>query len=111
MAYRRHFFVCTTQRPPFGKPSCGGQGSAAIVAALVAELDKRPELAGSVAISTSSCLGPCFDGPTVVVYPEGTWYTGVKPEDVPEIGERHVAGGEPVARLRNPTLSEPARTT
>jgi (2Fe-2S) ferredoxin len=109
VAYRRHFFVCTTERPPFGKPSCGQQGSAAIVAALLGELDKRPELAGTVEVSTSSCLGPCFEGPTVVVYPEGTWYTGVRPEDAREIGERHMAGGEPVERLKNTIWSEPPR--
>ncbi len=109
MAYKRHFFVCTTERPPFGKPSCGTQGSAAIVAALLAELERRPELSGLVEVSTSSCLGPCFEGPTVVVYPEGTWYTGVKPEDAAEIGERHMARGEPVERLRNAAWSEPGR--
>ena len=53
--------------------------------------------------------GPCFEGPTVVVYPEGTWYTGVRPEDAAEIGERHMAGGEPVARLKNATWGEPPR--
>jgi (2Fe-2S) ferredoxin len=34
------------------------------------------------------------------VYPEGVWYANVKPEDVPEIVERHLVGGQPVERLR-----------
>jgi len=36
----------------------------------------------------------------VVVYPEGVWYGGVTPADVPEIVERHLVGGQPVERLR-----------
>jgi (2Fe-2S) ferredoxin len=36
---------------------------------------------------------------TVVVYPEQTWYGGVTPEDVPEIVERHLVGGDAVTRL------------
>jgi (2Fe-2S) ferredoxin len=44
-------------------------------------------------------LGPCFDGPNLVVYPEGVWYAGLVVDDVPEIIETHVRGGRPVERL------------
>ncbi len=99
LRFKRHFFVCTTERPPYGKPSCGAQGSAAILAALLAELDLRPELTGDVAITGCGCLGPCYDGPTIAVYPEGVFYGGVSLEDIPEIAERHMAGGQAVSRL------------
>ena len=56
-------------------------------------------LAGDVAVTTSGCLGPCFEGPNVVVYPEGVWYAGVAVEDVDDIVE-HLAGGPAVDRLR-----------
>ena len=102
MAIQRHFFVCTTERPPFGKPSCGANGSAEILAAFLGELESRPELAAEVRVTGCSCLGPCFDGPTVVVYPEGTWYAGVRVEDVPEIAASHMVGGRPVERLVHP---------
>jgi (2Fe-2S) ferredoxin len=52
-----------------------------------------------VSVTSSGCLGPCFDGPTIVVYPEGTWYAGVKEEDVAEIVEKHMVGGQVVERL------------
>ncbi len=45
------------------------------------------------------CLDQCELGPTVVVYPEAVWYGSVKPEDVDEIIESHIVGGQPVARL------------
>jgi (2Fe-2S) ferredoxin len=57
------------------------------------------ELWGKVAVTPSGCLGPCFDGPTIVVYPEAVWYVGVTPADVPEIVESHMRRGVPVARL------------
>ena len=38
-------------------------------------------------------------GVVVVVYPEGVWYGGVRPQDVDEIIEEHVVNGRPVARL------------
>jgi (2Fe-2S) ferredoxin len=97
--FERHFFVCQTQRPPLAKPSCGAKGSAEIFNALQEALGAHPDLWGKVSVTSSGCLGPCFDGPTIVVYPEGTWYAGVKPEDVPEIVEKHMVGGQVVERL------------
>ncbi len=41
-------------------------------------------------------------GPTVVVYPDGTWYKQVLPEDVSEIVEGHLKNGKPVDRLKLP---------
>lgn len=95
----RHFFVCQNQRPPMGKPSCGPRGSVEILGLLAEALASRPELWGKVAVTASGCLGPCFDGPAIVVYPEGTWYAGVTKADVPEIVDKHLVGGKPVERL------------
>jgi (2Fe-2S) ferredoxin len=95
----RHFFVCENERPPLGKPSCRPRGAAEILTALQEGVGAHPELWGRVAVTPSGCLGPCFEGPTVVVYPEAVWYVGVKKDDVAEIVERHMLGGEPVERL------------
>jgi len=99
-AIARHVFVCVNQRPVGGKPSCGAQGAPGIFEAFQRELGGRPETWGRIAVTSCGCLGPCFDGPTVVVYPEGVWYAGVSAADVPEIVEAHLVGNEPVARLR-----------
>jgi (2Fe-2S) ferredoxin len=52
-----------------------------------------------VRANKAGCLDQCAHGVTVVVYPEATWYGHVTVADVDEIVERHILGGEPVARL------------
>jgi (2Fe-2S) ferredoxin len=103
--FRHHVFVCENRRPaddPRG--CCGGKGSEAIREALKQELRRRG-LKGEVRANAAGCLDACPHGPTVVVYPEGVWYGRVRPEDVPEIVERHLIGGEPVARLLIPEMN------
>ena len=91
--------MCANERPAGGKPSCGARGKE-IVAALQAGLGQHPEVWAEVAIPETGCLGPCFDGPTMVVYPEGVWYAGVTVADVAEIVREHLVSGRPVERLR-----------
>jgi (2Fe-2S) ferredoxin len=62
----------------------------------------RLNLALQVLVTESSCCGPCFNGPTVIVYPDGVWYQKVTPNDVPEILELHIMKGKPVERLLLP---------
>ena len=84
--------------PVFAKPSCGARGGDEILAALgevVAELG----LEDRVSVTGATCLGPCDNGPTVVVYPEGIWYRGVVPADAAEIARSHARDGKPVERL------------
>jgi (2Fe-2S) ferredoxin/precorrin-6B methylase 2 len=54
-----------------------------------------------VQITTCGSLGLCERGPNLVVYPEGVWYSGVRPEDVRELVESHFIKGQPVERLAN----------
>jgi (2Fe-2S) ferredoxin len=95
----RHIFVCEHARPPQGKPSCGARGGGEILAALQEELGRHPDLWGRIAITPSGCLGLCFEGPTLVVYPEAIWYVGVRREDAREIIESHMSAGRVVERL------------
>ena len=96
--FRQHFFVCTNARPPFAKPSCGPQNSNQILMLLQEEVEKRG-LLNEVKITGCDCLGPCEEGPIMVVYPEGTWYKKVTADDVSEIVETHIIQGKPVSRL------------
>jgi (2Fe-2S) ferredoxin len=38
----------------------------------------------------------------LVIYPQGTWYTYVDGQDIDEIVESHLRGGQPVERLLTP---------
>jgi len=70
-----------------------------VLAALQERLGARSELWGRIGLTACECLGPCFDGPNMVIYPEGVWYAGVTPSDVEEIVERHLVAGQIVDRL------------
>lgn len=100
----RHVFVCLNDRPPgpelAGKPSCGARGAPEVYMALQRAVGARPDLWGRVAVTSCGCLGPCFEGPNLVVYPDGVWYAAVAPADAEEIVERHLVGGQIVERLR-----------
>lgn len=97
MLPRHHVFVCTNERAEGGRPSCGARGGAQVQSALLAEILRRG-LGAEVAITHSGCLGPCWEGPNLVIYPDGIFYTGVSPADAPAIAD-HLAGGPPVTRL------------
>jgi (2Fe-2S) ferredoxin len=99
MRYRHHLFICENRRPD-GTPrgSCAARGGEAVRQAFKAELVRRG-LTEEIRANSAGCLDLCAQGPVVVVYPEGAWYVGVRPEDVVEIVERHLVGGSPVTRL------------
>lgn len=97
--YTHHIFVCVNQRPAgHPKGDCAGKGSRALFQKFQEETEKR-QLWETVAVSGTTCLGPCAVGANVVIYPEGVWYAKVRPEDVEEILDQHVVGGAPVKRL------------
>jgi (2Fe-2S) ferredoxin len=97
--YQRHVFVCINERPAsHPKGCCLEKGSAAIRDTLKAELQKRG-LARIVRANNSGCLDACAFGPSMVIYPEGIWYGGVKEEDVPEIIEQTIMRGTVIPRL------------
>ena len=103
--FRHHVFVCTNRRPPDDpRGCCSCKGSEDVRAAFKDEL-KRRGLKGVVRANVAGCLDACAFGPTVVVYPEGVWYGGVTPADVPEIVERHLLRGERVERLLIPSMN------
>lgn len=97
--FRYHVYACSQQKPD-GVPSCPARGSMKMIDALRAELG-RQGLANEVQLTTCGSLGLCERGPNMVVYPDGVWYSGVAPEDVPEIVRSHFKDGLPVERLVN----------
>jgi len=102
--FRFHVFVCDQQKPE-GLPCCSARGSGRVIDALRREIVAR-KLDDEVQITTCGSLGLCEHGPNLVVYPEGTWYSGVTPEDVAEIVESHFQKHVPVERLTRTNTSD-----
>ena len=75
--------------------SCTSNGCQEVVTALNAELEKRG-LTEEIRVAESGCNGMCHVGPTIVVYPEGTFYQKMNPEKVVRLVEEHLIGGNPV---------------
>jgi len=94
-----HIFVCVNQRPAENpRGCCDPQGIGNLQLAFKKELSLRG-LKATVRANRAGCLDQCEHGPTVVIYPEGVWYGGVKPEDVAEIIDSHIINKIPVSRL------------
>ncbi len=92
----KHVFVCTQSRP-LGHPrsSCAQQGCAAVYEEFLWQLEQR-QLFGKVQVTATGCMGPCSEGPTVLVYPEGVMYAGLKKGDVASVFDEHLVGGRPL---------------
>lgn len=98
----KHVFVCTQGRPP-GHPrgSCQAKGGNEILQAFWQQVQKR-NLWDKFSVTYSGCLGPCDNGPNVLVYPEGILYSGVGKDDVATIIDEHLLGGNVVEKLLAP---------
>ncbi len=98
--YRYHVFFCTNQRE-FGAACCQDHGARALrdyAKQRVRALGLSG--AGGVRINLAGCMDRCSEGPVLVVYPEGIWYTYVDTADIDEIVDEHLLHGRPVERLR-----------
>ncbi|MCE9584421.1 MAG: (2Fe-2S) ferredoxin domain-containing protein [Planctomycetes bacterium] len=86
--FSKMMLVCLNERPA-GEPSCGGRGSKAVADALKKLVNDRG-LKGTIRVTKTHCLGLCELGPNVIVYPDGTLFSGVAPADVPAILDKYV---------------------
>ena len=98
--YKHHIFFCLNQRES-GESCCADQGAQEAFAHCKAQV-KAAGLtgAGGVRVNKAGCLDRCADGPVMVIYPEGIWYTFIDAEDVEEIIQSHLIQGRPVGRLQ-----------
>jgi (2Fe-2S) ferredoxin len=94
--------VCTNRRAdedPRG--CCAAKGSEAIASALK-QRAYAAGLKGRVRVNKAGCLDACAHGVSAVVYPQGVYYSRITLDDVDEIVQRTLIGGEIVERLRAP---------
>ena len=82
---------------------CGGTGCTSSNSLQIAERLKQEIAANGlekeVNVITTGCFGLCALGPIMVVYPEGSFYSMVKEDDIPEIVSEHLLKGRIVTRL------------
>ena len=81
-----------------GGTGCTSSGSRVLEKEFIKEI-KNSGLQDEVEVAVTGCFGLCSLGPVVIIYPEGTFYSMVKPEDVAEIVHEHLVKGRPLARL------------
>ena len=89
--YRAHVLCC-------GGTGCTSSGSAQIIERFEQKI-KEAGLDKEVKVVRTGCFGLCEAGPVVIVYPEGTFYSRVKVEDVDEIVSEHLLKGRHVQHL------------
>ncbi len=78
--------------------ACQSSGSERVKRALLDALTAH-DLLPEVQLVDTGCMGPCELGPVLLVYPEGTFYVKVQPDDAAEIVTEHFLKGRPVRRL------------
>ena len=97
--YEAHVFVCTNERPAnHPRGCCKAKGSEKLrdyMKARAKELGLK-----ATRINTAGCLERCEEGPVVVIYPQGTWYTYVDTADIDDIIDSHILKGQVVERLK-----------
>ncbi|MCA3018140.1 MAG: (2Fe-2S) ferredoxin domain-containing protein [Rhodocyclaceae bacterium] len=98
--FKQHVFFCVNQRQA-GENCCNNHCAEDVrgyAKKRIKELGLNGE--GKVRINTAGCLDRCDEGPVLVVYPEGVWYTYVDNADIDEIICEHIQNGRVVERLK-----------
>ena len=86
--YQKQIFVCTNDRKG-EKPSCGDHQGELIFTEL-RKIAKERGLHPAIRVAQAKCLGQCNKGTNIMIYPDGVWYHGVKPEDVQELANKYI---------------------
>ena len=97
---KRHIVLC-------GGPGCLSNNSVEILAKFQQVIDQR-NIGDKVTVNQAGCFGLCSQGPFVRIYPEQTLYRMVSVDDVEEIIEKDILGGQIVERLvyEDPTTKQ-----
>jgi (2Fe-2S) ferredoxin len=98
--FQHHVFFCTNERDD-GRACCADRNAKHLqeyAKKRLKTLDMNGP--GKIRINKAGCLDRCEEGPVLVVYPEGIWYTYIDEEDIDEIVDSHLIAGKPVERLK-----------
>lgn len=100
MYYKHHVFFCLNRREE-GRACCACHDAERLQAYAKDRIKQLGEAGqGKVRINRAGCLDRCEEGPVLVVYPEGVWYTYADKRDIDEIIDEHIVKGRVVERLQ-----------
>ena len=96
--YEHHISMCTNVRPEGHPRGCCAAGGSEKLRGYAREKARQLGIE-SIRCNASGCLDRCELGPTVVIYPEGVWYSVASKEDIDEVLQTHLVQGGRVERL------------
>ncbi|RVW07439.1 (2Fe-2S) ferredoxin domain-containing protein [Prescottella agglutinans] len=88
--FARHVLVCRG-------PRCSARGGPETAAALDDALEARGLGDDDVLVTQTGCMFPCSQAPVVAVYPDDTWYAGMRADRVERFVDEHLVAGRPIA--------------
>ncbi len=98
--FKYHVFFCTNQRED-GAKCCGASGGQHMRDYLKKQVKKlNLNGPGKCRINSAGCMDRCSEGPLLVVYPQGIWYTYIDEADIDEILREHLQNDRIVDRLK-----------
>lgn len=102
MYYKKHVFFCINEKEN-GKKCCA-QGNALAMWKYAKQRCKEEGLSAhhNVRINKAGCLNRCAEGPCLVIYPEGRWYTYKNKVDIDRIIDEDLLDDNRVASLLLP---------
>ena len=97
--FQKHIFICINQRNANDKRGCcSSKGAVELLDHLKGRIHEMG-LKSKVRVNKAGFLDACAHGPTLVIYPDETWYAPRTKEDMEEILLKHIQGNTPVERL------------
>lgn len=105
--YARHLFLCTGA---YCDPSGQAEHLYRLLGRLLGDLGAYDNPL-RVKRGKTPCLGVCYNGPLLVVYPDGVWYHSVDEPLLRRILDEHLREGQPVSEAVFHWLGEPSSPT
>jgi (2Fe-2S) ferredoxin len=96
--FEHHIFCCTNERDASNSRGCCASKGASELRDYM-KLKVKVASIPSARVNNAGCLDRCEHGPTMVIYPEGIWYSCKTKADVDEIIESHLKNNKIVERL------------
>jgi (2Fe-2S) ferredoxin len=92
------FFCCHNRTN--GREFCNEKGAESLKKYAKQKINSlKLESKIKIRVNLAGCMNRCAEGPILVIYPEGTWYTFIDESDIDEIIQSHIINGIKVERL------------